>query len=202
MISQYANSPKYVKLVEGIREQFNNYKTIQDWYNVVYNIRTATGYGLDWWGKILDQSRLISFIDDNNQKVEIFLQGEITVDGITFSADEIENLYRTLLIFRAMSNIGNATIPSLEMLLNSAFEGRGQVYIDEVTTMQIDVTFNFYVNKLEKYVFSTDIFPKPTGVGVNFYYVPSGSFFGFFVDGASPQPFAPFDNKPFYNHYG
>jgi len=201
MLSQYANSPKYLSLVNGLKSQFDNAQTIQDWYNVVYNIRTAKGYGLDWWGKILNQTRWISYIDDNNQKVDLYLQGALTVDGNTYTADQIENLYRTLLIFRAMSNIGNATIPSLTTLLNAAFEGRGSIYIDETSVMQIDVTFNFYVSKLEKYVFSTSVFPKPTGVGVNFYYVPDGEYFGFFVENASPQPFAPFDNKPFYDHY-
>ena len=200
MISQYANSPKYVTLSNGLVSQFDNYQTIKDWYDVIFNIRTASGIGLDWWGKILNQSRRITYTDSNNQQVDIFLQGEITFEGVTYSAQEIENLYRTILIFRAVSDVGNATIPSLTSLLNVAFSNRGKLFVEEIGVMQIGVVFKFYVNDLEKAIFSSGIFPKPTGVGMNFYYLPDGAYFGFFVDGAVSQPYSPFDNQPFYNY--
>ena len=67
--------------------------------------------------------------------------------------------------------------------------------------MEIRYVFEFYVSKLEKAIFTTEFLPRPTGVLANFEYIPLGGYFGFFVNGiASPtdQPYAPFDNKPFY----
>ena len=61
MISQYANSPRYLELYNGLTDIFSNAKTLEDWYNVVFNIKTATGFGLDIWGEILNQSRLLHY---------------------------------------------------------------------------------------------------------------------------------------------
>lgn len=57
MISQYANSERFKRLVDNLRNAFNNAKTFKDWYDIAFNIKTAKGYGLDVWGAILNQSR-------------------------------------------------------------------------------------------------------------------------------------------------
>ena len=54
MLAQYANSPILVSLVEGLQEQINNAKTMEDWFRIVFDLRTAKGFGLDIWGKILN----------------------------------------------------------------------------------------------------------------------------------------------------
>ena len=95
MISQYANSPKFVALVNGLRELFNNAKLIKDWFNIVYNIKTAKGFGLDIWGKILNQGRNFTYTDENTGvQTDYYLKGELTVDGTYFSAEQVEEIYR------------------------------------------------------------------------------------------------------------
>lgn len=199
MLSQYANSPKYVSLYNGLTELFNNAQTIEDWFNVVYNINTAEGFGLDMWGKILNQGRQFSY-DDNGTTVNIYLGGEQTIDGITYDAEYMENMYRTVLFLRALSNVTNCTIASLNNLLQFYYKNRGGVYVLEYNPMEIRYVFEFYVSKLEKAIFTTDVMPKPTGVGVSFEFLTLGEYFGFFVNVGSgvSQPYAPFDNKPFY----
>lgn len=199
MLSQYANSPKYVTLYNGFTDLFNNASTIEDWFNVVYNINTAEGFGLDMWGKILNQGRQFSY-DDNGTTVNVYLGGEQTIDGITYDAEYMENMYRTVLFLRALSNVTNCTIASLNNLLQFYYKNRGGVYVLEYNPMEIRYVFEFYVSKLEKVIFTTDIMPRPTGVGVSFEFLTLGEYFGFFVnvgEGGS-QPYAPFDNKPFY----
>lgn len=199
MLSQYANSPKYVSLYNGLTELFNNAKTIEDWFNVVYNLNTAEGFGLDIWGKILNQGRQFSY-DDNGTTVNVYLGGEQTVGGITYSADYMENMYRTVLFLKALSNVTNCSLASLNNLLQFYYKNRGVVYVMEYPPMEIKYIFEFYVSDLEKAIFITGIMPRPTGVGVSFEFIPDGDFFGFYVNvgAGEEQPFAPFDNKPFY----
>ena len=209
MLSQYANSPVFVKLVNGIKDQLDNSKTLNDWYNIVFNLKTATGFGLDIWGKILNQSRRVSY-DDNGTTVNVYLQGAQTVDGVSYTAEQMEDLYRTVLFFRAFSYITNCTVKSLNELLLFYFNdytsdtesGKNKkiVYVYELGTMSIEVVFRFFINKLEKAIFTSDLFPKPTGVRLQFRYIPNGEWFGFYMSGktATEQPFSPFDNRPFY----
>lgn len=199
-ISQYANSESYTGLFNNLCYMFSNTQTISDWYDVVFNLNTAEGYGLDIWGKILNQGRQFSY--NNNGTMEyVYLGGEQTIDGITYSAEQMEKTYRLVLFLKALSNISGCTIASLNELLGFYFQDRGRVYVLEYGVMEIRYVFQFYVTKFEKAIFTSSVMPKPTGVLISFEFLPIGDYFGFFVSGlASPtdQPFAPFDNKPFY----
>lgn len=198
-LSQYANSPKFMTIFNGLLDLFNNAETLEDWYNIVFNIKTATGFGLDVWGKILNVTRSFT-VTVGGVEQTIYLSGAQTIDGISYTDEQIEEAYRQVLLLSAMSNITNATIASLNNLFLFYYQDRGLVYCIEYGTMQIRVVYEFYVNALEQAIFSSDVFPKPTGVLLSFEYIPNGDFFGFFVAGqsATDQPFAPFDNKPFY----
>lgn len=207
MLAQYANSPTIVKLVTGINEQLNNAKTIEDWYRLVFNLKTAQGYGLDIWGKILNQSRRFKYIDENEQEQEIYLQGAQTIGGVSYTADQIEEKYRMILFFRSFSYVGNCTLQSLNTMLNFFFLSQLNnenkiVRVIDYGTMAIEAYFSFFVEKLDKAIITSDLFPHPTGVKVNFRFVPNGEWFGFFMSGKSAieQPFAPFDHKPFYDY--
>lgn len=198
MISQYANSPKYVALYNGLTEMFSNAKLLEDWFNIVYNLKTATGFGLDIWGSILDQGRQFSYIDNGTEKF-VFLGGEQTIDGITYDAEYMESMYRTVLFLKALSNITNCTLAGLNNLLQFFYQGRGGVYVINYGVMRIHYTFEFYISAIEKAIFET-VLPSPTGVGVSFEYITLHEYFGFYVDGlsATDQPYAPFDQKTFY----
>lgn len=200
-LSQYANSPKFETLRKELVDIFNQVSTIQSFYDYVFNLKTATGYGLDIWGGILDQDRYFTYYNyGTNQYEVVYLKGGQTVDGIIYSDEEIENMYRLILFLKAMSYISNASIAKLNEMLQFYFEGRGLAYVYEYGTMKIRYVFRFYLSNLEKAIFESDLMPNPTGVLVDFEYLPKGAYFGFFVNGkvATDQPYAPMDQKPFY----
>lgn len=207
MLAQYANSPTIVNLVNGINEQLNNAQTIEDWFRLVFNLKTAQGYGLDIWGKILNQSRRFKYIDENEQEQEVYLQGAQTIGGVSYTSEQIEEKYRMILFFKSFSYSSNHTISSLNNLLNFFFQEqlndeKKTVKVIDYGTMVIEVFFNFFVEKLDKAIIMSDLFPHPTGVKVNYRFVPNGEWFGFYEDGkiATEQPFAPFNHKPFYDY--
>ena len=200
MISQYANSPKFVKLVEGMRSAFNEAQTIEDWFNIVYNLKTASGFGLDVWGLILNQSRLLYYTDEGVEKT-VYLKGSQTVGGEDYTAEQIEEYYRMLLFFKAFSYITNSTVKSFNDLLRFYFPPEKLVYVQEIGTMAIELNFEFFPTTLERIIFASELFPKPAGVGLRFRFIPKGAWFGFFDENAAlpeDQPFAPFNHKPFY----
>ena len=57
IISQYANSPTIVRLVHNIDEYIDPRVNIDDFYNFVWNVDTAQGFGLDIWGRIVNIGR-------------------------------------------------------------------------------------------------------------------------------------------------
>lgn len=200
MISQYANSPKIVALVDGLRAMFSNAKLISDWYNIVYNIKTAKGFGLDVWGLILNQSRNFTYTNPNTGvQTDYYLQGDLIIDGVNYTAQQIEEIYRKVLFMRAMSLITNATEKSINDLLQFYFDGR-RVYVIQYDTMKLRYVFEVPVSNLEKSIFTSGLLPKPTGVGATFVYLPKNSYFGFYVNSRAQnnQYWTPFDNKPFY----
>ena len=200
LISQYANSEKILRLANGIRSMFSNAKLISDWYKIVYNIKTAKGFGLDIWGKILNQGRNFVYTNPNTGvQTNYYLKGALTVDGTYISEDEVEETYRKVLFMKAISLITNATEKSLNELLQFYFEGR-RVYVVQYDTMKLRYVFEVVVNKLEKSIFQSDLLPKPTGVGATFQYMPKNNYFGFYVHSRpqNDQYWTPFDNKPFY----
>ena len=192
MISQYANSPVLTKLDNGLQQLFNDSNFVNNWYDVVFNLATATGYGLDLWGKILNRDRKFTY--EGN---EYYLQGAQTIDGVEFSAEDMDNLYRKVLQLTAMRYIGNASIASINRMIQFVFEGKCYCY--EYAPMQIRYVFRFYMNKVQKAIIET-LNPHPTGVLSSFEYLPVGEYFGFHVDGKAQneQPYLPFDNGPFY----
>lgn len=203
MLSQYANSPKYVSLAEGLARVIDNSSVLNNWYNIFFNIKTAKGVGLDIWGKILNKDRKFVYNGD-----ELYLGGEQTIDGIHFSAEDMDNLYRKILMMTAMGNVGNFSISQINNAVLAVFADEGRCYCLEVMderggqvvrtgTMKIRFVFEFYANKLFKAIIESGLMPHPTGVGMEYQYLPFGEYMGFEVDGEDPQPFAPFDIKPF-----
>lgn len=207
MLAQYANSPKLVSLVQGLQEQFNNAQTIEDWLRIVFDLRTATGFGLDIWGKILNQSRRFEYVDENQQVVKVYLQGAQTVGGVDYTAEQMDEFYRTALFLKAFSYISDCSLKNMNDLLyfyfNSTADGTSpdkKAYAYNVGTMAIEIVFEFFMPKLEQAILTSDLFPTPAGVDVNYRFIPKGAWLGFYMAGktATEQPFAPFDHKPFY----
>jgi len=60
IISQYANSPTIVKLIQNMNEYIDPRADLDNFYNFVWNVDTAQGFGLDIWGRIVNISRELS----------------------------------------------------------------------------------------------------------------------------------------------
>ena len=178
ILSQYANSPRLLSIIKKFAETMNVAGDTDSFYSRIYNIMTAGTYGLNIWGTILNIPRQIT-----TEKGEVsYLNNE---------------LYRFLLLLKAMSNISNCTIPNLEDIFNELFKDRGTVKIFDIGTMEMKYIFDFYLTDEEKAILKLDgVPPKPTGVKINYKQIPSDCF-GFHDTGYMPFNQGTFRNEHF-----
>ncbi|CAI3953260.1 unnamed protein product [Commensalibacter communis] len=59
IIAQYSNSPTLLSLLDAIDKKIKACPFFDDFYRIVWNIKTAQGFGLDIWGRIVGVSRTV-----------------------------------------------------------------------------------------------------------------------------------------------
>ncbi|MDN7913670.1 DUF2612 domain-containing protein [Burkholderia cepacia] len=209
IISQYANSPTIVQLIHNFDQYIDPSADIDTFYNLIWNVDTAVGYGLDVWGKIvgLDNGRLLKvpitdiafgFQEAGAQSATPFGVGAF-YPGYTVTQDyELEDSYfRTLILVKALANISDCSIPSINQLLQNLFAGRGRCYVNDLGNMQLRYTFEFYLEPFEVSVLTqSGALPRPTGVLASLAQVDVGSMFGF--QEAGTYSAAPFGQGTFF----
>lgn len=202
--SQYANSAIVTQLVQNMNDYIDPRKSLLDFYNLVWNVDTAVGFGLNIWGRIVGVSRVVpipatsgSFGFQNTnfppdwQNMGViaqpstggpFYSGQVATGGFTLDDDA----YRVLILTKALANIVATDAPSLNALVRNLFPGRGRAYTRDlgksntsVGGMQMTYVFEFKLTTIEFAILSfSGVLPSPAGVGVNVLVIPTG-YFGF-----------------------
>lgn len=140
VISQYANSPTLLALIENINECIDPSRDIDAFYRNIWNIDTATGYGLEVWGRIVGVSRSLEipttigyfgFDTTGTDHWETFGSGQF-YSGVPASQNYSlsDNAYRALILIKALANIAATNIPSLNRLIRMLFANLGSLYFD------------------------------------------------------------------------
>lgn len=102
ILSQYSASQTIVKLLDDFRDNIYPQADIEVFKKNIMDIDTASGVGLDILGRIIGIPRVLRYNETT-----------ITLDDDT---------YRRLLRFKAMSNITNASLATLNKMLPILFE--------------------------------------------------------------------------------
>lgn len=215
VISQYANSPRLVQLVEDFGEWFDPSENMQSFYLDLWNIDTAEGFGLDTWGIILGVSRVIPIpgtsgvlgfdTSDTPPDWENFGNINDPTAGGPFDSGQISTgsfklgdaAYRTLLLTKALANICATTAPALNALISNLFPGRGRCYTIDGGAMTMTYVFEFQITNIEFSILAfSGVLAHPAGVQVNILVIPSDDVFGFQEMGLGVETF---DFGTFYN---
>lgn len=198
VMSQYANSPRILSMIDALGDALDLSQLNRDFYDMVVNLRTAEGYGLDIWGRIVGVSREVN-ITDPEGKYFGFSDGFYPFNEHPFSsggqnADTwalTDHAYRDLIFLKAISNIVYATAPNINALLRYAF--RGSSYFLLHNNMTASYVFEFFLSPFERHiVYNTDILPRPCGVEINYIEQDPSQTFGFYG-----TEFAPFNQGVF-----
>lgn len=217
IISQYANSPTVSQLIENMNGYLDPRANMLAFYNTVWNVNTAVGFGLNIWGRIVGVSRVIPIpgtsgvfgfetadrpFDWQNFGSTLptgrggpFFAGQVITGGFTLD----DNAYRTLILTKALANITATTAPALNALVQNLFPGRGVAFVIDRGNMAMTYVFQFKLTQIEYAILAfSGVLPHPAGVQVNVIVVPGG-FLGFKEQG---PPDVPFGQGPFYSPAG
>ena len=176
ILSQYANSPVITQLLNDFNQWIDPKADLDQFYNLIWNVETAQGVGLDIWGAIVNIPRQITV----PQAPDYFGFHEATPGAYPFNQEPFysgtttsqvytlgDDAYRVLIKTKALANISSFTAPSVNTLLRYMFAGRGSCYVLEVSPMQIEYVFNFALETWEAAVLEQPVLmPRPAGVGV------------------------------------
>jgi hypothetical protein len=195
VISQYANSPTLLALIQNMDAYIDPGADIQAFHDYVWSVDTAQGFGLDIWGKIVGIGRVLKIpvvpaqLGFSNGPGVPFDQapfngGASSTQNYSLS----DTAYRTLILTKALANISSTSARSLNQLLQNLFTGRGRCYVVDTGAMTLRYVFEFALQPFEQaIVLNAGVFPHPGGVLTFAMQVNAGTTFGF--NGGSGQPF-------------
>lgn len=172
IISQYAYKPKLVGMVAGFAEAISPQDDLDAFYDKLWNIQTAEGYGLDVWGRIVVIERTLQLVtryfgfdegspDYDPFNVSPFYKGAGTTSSYRLSDDA----YRVLILAKALANISYGSIPGLNAVLQLLFPGRGPCYVADNQDMTLTYKFGFNPTPVELAIIeSSNVLPRLAGV--------------------------------------
>lgn len=184
ILSQYANSPALCGIIDAWNQALDPAALIDQWYALVWNVRTAQGYGLDVWGHIVGVSRVLSIAsvdylgwrEANDLTEEGFNQapwysGAEATSNYRLSDDG----YRQLIYAKALANISDGSVLSINTILTTLFAGQGDAYIKDNGDMTMTYVFRFVPTDVQVSIIqNSGVLPRPAGVGVS-YSIEAGS---------------------------
>ena len=178
VLVQYANSPTIGLLIEAINQWLDPSRVIDDWYQNVWDVSTATGWGLDVWGRIVGVQRVLNVAEGKywgyNEATSLsadpygqspFYQGEPLTSNFALS----DQAFRLLIMAKAAANITDGSIPSINAILMALFPGRGNAWVADGLNMTMTYTFAFNppLTEVEQAIVEqSGVLPRSTGVAM------------------------------------
>lgn len=199
--SQYSSSPILTGIIAGMERLVSPQADIQLFFDMIFNVATAQGMGLDWWGRIVGVNRQMNVPSLNNvfgfdgSSLAPWNEGIFyTKENAIGVYDMSDDAFRELILWKALANIATADIATLNVLLQKLFPGK-IIFALETDVMQIRITSASELEPYQRSILRTyGIFMKAAGVGYEWLEVPD-IFLGF----VRSFELAPFGQAPFYN---
>lgn len=174
IISQFSNSDVLTTLITNFAQYIDPTQNVDDFFDFIWNVDTAQGYGLDVWGRIVGVSRTIEVPSTQSYfgfeempdagstfPFDIFFSGSIGTNNFQLS----DSAFRVLIFAKALANISDGSIPSINQLLLNLFPNRGDCYVTDGEDMTMTYTFEFGLSAVELVIVQqSGVLPKPVGV--------------------------------------
>lgn len=197
--AQYANSPILMQLVTNMNEYIDPNANLDNFFNTIWNLNSATGFGLDIWGRILGVSRLFTIPGPflfmgfseaitNSQPFgqAPFFNGSVPNQNYFLQDTE----FRKVLFVKALANISACSIAAMNQLLRNLFVARGKAFVADPGNMTLILIFEFLLQPFELAILEqSSVVPHPTGVKVSILQIDYNLVFGFHEMGVGVQTF-------------
>lgn len=176
VLSQYSCAPTLNVLIEAWNQTLDPTRLLETWFTNIWNLDTAQGYGLDVWGRIVGVERVLTLSTDSffgfAEPQDLTLQpfnaapwysGTQTTSNYRLS----DEAFRQLINAKALANITDGSITSLNAILMTLFAGQGDVWVADSGTMTLTYTFNFAPSAVQvSLIQSSGVLMRPAGVRV------------------------------------
>lgn len=199
ILSQYASSPTITGIISSFNDAIDPSVDLQNFYDNIWNINTAVGYGLDVWGQIVNVSRILQLdvaapsfgfaeayraTNANNPEPFNTYPFYTTLSNQSYVLGD--DAYRKLILCKAISNVSDCTIPTLNKLLRFLFPPKSDtmtwilgrdalpvtlstaaqfVYCSIPANMELQVIFNYTPSTIDlAIVKNSGAFAIPAGV--------------------------------------
>ena len=183
--SQYSDSPHIKGVIHSYYDFVNPQKDIDLIYDKMINLYTAEGYGLDVWGRIVNIDREYVAIDDqydylgfdnrpyNMDRIETFNNAPFykVVNGKVQLQDDA---YRTYILIKAMLNISNVSLNSLNYIFKQLFSDTN-IFVLHTNTMTLRLLVIGAFSESQKGAIK-NIDWLPAGVDLQFYHIITPTF--------------------------
>jgi len=180
ILAQYANSPSLCTIIDGFNQAVDPAAAVDAWYDSVWNPRTATGWGLDVWGRIVGVSRILSVPD-----AEFFGFSEASPTALTFgqgifysgtntssSYATTDDVFRNMIFAKAAANLWDGSITGLNAVMMTLFGDKGRSYATDNQDMTMTYVFEFSPTDVDRAIIASGILPRPSGVSVAYIFTP------------------------------
>ena len=192
ILSQYSASPHILQLTHDFSLRIDPAPDIDTFFENIFDIDTARGWGLDNWGRILGVPRgvQVAAVDwfgfDGSQLQPWNNAPWYNSAQATNLYPLTDDAYRKLLLYKAAANIGSSDAATINRLLTQVFPMFDHV-VDNLD-MSIRAVFNDYLQEVELGILQTyGALNKGAGVEWSFLSVNPNEVFGF--DNSGFQPF-------------
>lgn len=151
--SQYKNSPTLLQLIDNFNQYIDPGANLQAFYDLVWNIDTAQGFGLDILGRIVGASRQVN--------VPAVFPVRVAPGLRSLTDDQ----FRILLYATALTNISGTSIPEINTVLRRLFAGRGNAYAVDNLDMSIRYALAFAATGYDFAIMAqSNALPRPAAV--------------------------------------
>lgn len=176
VISQYANSPTLMQLIESMAGYLDQSVNFDMFFDLIWNVDTAQGYGLDVWGRIVGVGRVLQVgavnyfgFEEAGIQPRPFNQAPFyTGAPLTGNYSLSDTAYRQLILAKALANICDGSIPAINQILLNLFPARGDCYVIDNQDMTMVYYFAFVLTPVETAIVTqSGVLPRPTGVATS-----------------------------------
>ena len=184
--SQYATSKRMRAVIDAFWQAINPKSDIDLLYKKLVNPRTAEGYGLDVWGRIVAIGRSYLSVEDTNPYFGFDPPAGVKNDRLgTFNVTPFykkilgkvrlaDPMFRTYVFLKALINIGDSSLASLNQTVKLLFPD-ADIQILHTGTMVLRVLILSPLSESDKA--ALDNLPwLPAGVGLEMYQVITPTF--------------------------
>jgi hypothetical protein len=173
IVSQYGQAQSLRLLITSFNDVLDPTILLNAFYTQVWNVDTASGYGLDVWGRIVGVGRVLNlptgsyfgFAEPGDPSETGFNQSPLySGTAATSNYTLTDDAYRRVIYAKALYNITDGSILGINRILHILWPDNN-AYCTDGGDMTMTYTFDFQLSALDFAILTqTGAIPKPAAV--------------------------------------